>query len=88
MSEAELRNALDKTVEQLMRKMEKRTFVEAFPPEVSRELLISYHGRLQELIKPKLSRVIEEKLEEFQVVKKLEELDKVMAETQHPRLTL
>ena len=42
--------------------MDRKSFVESFPGDINRELLTSYHGRLQEIIKPKLSETIENKL--------------------------
>ena len=46
-------------------------------------MLTNYHGRLIEIIKPKLSQSIEETLEENDVIKKLSELDKLIASTTH-----
>ena len=84
-SEAELRNALDQTIEQVIKKMDRKSFVESFQGAINRELLTSYHGRLQEIIKPKLSETIEDILETNNVIEKLSELDKMKSSTQHPR---
>ena len=53
--------------------------------DVDKSYLTSLHGRLQELIRPKLSQTIEEKLEEYNVVKKLTELETLVTNTQHSR---
>ena len=84
-SEAELRNALDQTIEQVIKKMDRKSFVESFQGAINRELLTSYHGRLQEIIKPKLSETIEDILETNNVIEKLSELDKMKSSSQHPR---
>ena len=84
-SEAQLRNALDQTIEQVIRKMDRKSFVESFPGDINRELLTSYHGRLQEIIKPKLSETIENILETNNVIEKLSELDEMKSSSQHPR---
>ena len=84
-SEAQLRNALDQTLEQIIKKMDRKSFVESFPGDINKELLTSYHGRLQEIIKPKLSEAIEDILETNNVIEKLSELDKMKSSSQHPR---
>ena len=84
-SEAQFRNALDQTIEQVIRKMDKKSFVESFPGDINRDLLTSYHGRLQEIIKPKLSETIENILETNNVVERLSELDRMKSSSQHPR---
>ena len=84
-TEAELRNALDQTIQQIIKKMDRKSFVESFPENISRELLTSFHGRLQEIIKPKLSEKIEDILESYNVIEKLAELDKMKSSSQHPR---
>merc|ERR1712133_152180 len=85
MTEADLRNALDMTVDKIMNKLARKPFLDAFPEDVDKSYLTSLHGRLQELIRPKLSQTIEEKLEEYNVVKKLTELDTLVTNTQHSR---
>ena len=84
-SEAQLRNALDQTIEQVIRKMDRKSFVESFPGDINKELLTSYHGRLQDLVKPKLSETIENILETNNVIEKLSELDEMKSSSQHPR---
>jgi len=83
MSESILRNTLDIAVEKIVKGMDKKTFIDSFPKEVDKNLLTNYHGRLIEIIKPKLSQSIEETLEENDVIKKLSELDKLIASTTH-----
>lgn len=84
-SEAQLRNALDQTIVQIIKKMDRKSFVESFPGDINKELLTSYHGRLQEIIKPKLSEAFEDILETNNVIEKLSELDKMKSASQHPR---
>ena len=83
MTEANLRNALDMTVEKIMDKLSRKPFLEAFPEDIDKSYLTSLHGRLQELLRPKLCQTIEEKLEEYNVVKKLTELESLVTSTQH-----
>jgi len=85
MTEADLRNALDMTVDKIMNKLARKPFLDAFPEDVDKSYLTSLHGRLQELMRPKLSQTIEEKLEEYNVVKKLTELESLVTSTQHSR---
>ena len=83
MAEASLRNALDMTVDKMMNKLSRKPFLEAFPEDVDKRYLTSLHGRLQELLRPKLCQTLEEKLEEYNVVKKLTELESLVTSTQH-----
>jgi len=85
MAEANLRNALDSTVEKIIKKLDKKTFLESFPKEIDKEYLTKFHARLQDIIKPKLSEMIEGKLEEYKVIEKLAELDSLTSSTEHSK---
>ena len=78
-----MRKALDASVDRIIKKLDRKTFLESFDKDVDRELLTMFHGRLQELMKPRLSEMIESKLEEYKVVEKLTELDSLTSSTPH-----
>merc|ERR1712083_1276167 len=81
MSETELRNALDKTVDAVIKKLDKKTFLEAMPKTIDQEFLASMHMRLQTVVRQKL---VEDKIAEEQIGDKLVSLDKIVAATPHP----
>ena len=56
-----------------------------FLQEIDKEYLTKFHARLQDIIKPKLSEMIEGKLEENKVIEKLTELDSLTASTEHSK---
>jgi len=75
MSEQKLRNALDQTVERVIKKLDRKTMIENLPPAIEREFLTSLHQRLQDLIKPKLHQAIEGMLADYGLCHKLDSLD-------------
>ena len=48
------------------------------------DFLTSLHSRLLSVVRPKLSKLVEDKLTEEQLGEKLSKLDKIVAGTEHP----
>eukprot|EP00090_Calanus_glacialis_P005345 TRINITY_DN14151_c0_g1_i1.p1 TRINITY_DN14151_c0_g1~~TRINITY_DN14151_c0_g1_i1.p1 ORF type:complete len:166 (-),score=87.58 TRINITY_DN14151_c0_g1_i1:66-563(-) len=84
MSETELRSVLDQVVDRVIKKLDKKTFLESMPKTIDQEFLSSMHSRLLSVVRRKLSQLVEDKITEEQLGDKLSQLDKIVAGTPHP----
>ena len=83
MSEAVLKDIIDKSVDKLIKSLDKQTFVSRMPKEIDRNFLSVLHDRLATILRPKLFALMEKKFEEDNVGEKLQKLDQIVASTPH-----
>ena len=53
-----------------------------FFQELDQEFLTALHGRLSTILRPKMSAIFEDKIEDFDLVTKLNKLDEITSSTQ------
>ena len=74
MAGKELKDSLDAVVEKVVKKLDKKTFLECLPQEADQALLNSLHDRFVTVVRRKMMENVEEHMAERQVLAKLEEL--------------
>ena len=84
MAGKELKDSLDAVVEKVVKKLDKKTFLECLPQEADQALLNSLHDRFVTVVRRKMMENVEEHMAERQVLAKLEELRQLVSKTTHP----
>eukprot|EP00088_Acartia_fossae_P046555 TRINITY_DN5028_c0_g1_i6.p1 TRINITY_DN5028_c0_g1~~TRINITY_DN5028_c0_g1_i6.p1 ORF type:complete len:199 (-),score=37.22 TRINITY_DN5028_c0_g1_i6:173-769(-) len=80
----QLRNYLDMTVDVLVSKLEKNQFLEAIPAGVDKQFATSLHNRFCSVMRTKMCKIVEERLNEYSLGEKLNELNEITKNTPYP----
>jgi len=84
MTGKEFKDNLDDVVERLLKKLDKKTFMEVMPDQADKVFLDGLHSRMVSVMRNKLGQNVEEMLERDDVLGKLDQLRDITSKTQQP----